>query len=55
MKGLQVSGVSGLLPAPSLVPCSAAPPFWVWGGSWVGAEAVVQLWWLCQGLGFNYG
>lgn len=55
MKELQISGVSELLPDTSLVPCSAVLPSWVWGGSWVRAEAVVQLWWLCQGLGFNCG
>lgn len=55
MKERQVCGVSGLLPDMSLVPCCAVPPSWVWGESWVRQEAVVQLWWLCQGLGFNYG
>lgn len=43
MKERQVSGVSGLLPDMSLVPCCAVPPSWVWGGSWVRQEAVVQL------------
>lgn len=55
MKELQVCGASRLLPDTSLVLCSAVPPSWVWGGSWVRAEAVVHLWWLYQWLGFNYG